>query len=117
MDLNPPFLLYETLRKGKQSFSKNENLLNLKIRHKLGWPNIQLMVFSQSTKFLTFFVMIKHLNQNWNVEGIEKITKTSLEKWKNISVEFWIDLVESYKDWVMAKRRVESQIANLTFDH
>jgi hypothetical protein len=61
----PPFLLYETLRKGKQFFFlKNDILLNLKIRRKLGWPNIQLMVFYQSTKNLTFFAMIKHLNQN-----------------------------------------------------
>jgi hypothetical protein len=34
-----------------------------------------------------------------NYEKNENLIKTSFEKLKNISVDLWIDLVDSYKDY------------------
>jgi hypothetical protein len=61
MDLSPTSLFCETLRKGKQLFSRKWYFIELS---KLRLPNIERMVFFyQIRNFKTFLAMIEHLNQ------------------------------------------------------
>jgi hypothetical protein len=63
VDLSPNSLLGETLKKTHNLFLKSYILLNSKLRTKVGFPNMQLMVFYQSNNFDMFYALIDYLNK------------------------------------------------------
>ncbi len=52
MDLSRNFLLGRTLKKANNLFLKSYILLNLELRTKMGFPNIQLTIFLSKQGFL-----------------------------------------------------------------